>query len=205
MFSIDSQPYKIIHQGEDFAATVKKKRFARRVYPADNFPVLGKDILPDIFRRQQGTGLEAQIISKAQDTISILKASNKIDYDIFIPEEYTSVIIPKLLLQPIIENSIYHGMERKRGKGHLSITCLPVKNNLHISITDDGIGMTEEQLTALRGFIYNDQGEVTKNFALRTLNKELILKYGRDYGLRIDSSYSNGTTVVVSIPIPLSA
>ena len=137
--------------------------------------------------------------------IQNIRFNNKIDCAIFVPEEYRNITIPKLLLQPIVENSIYHGMERKKGKGHLTISCQPEGGNLRISVSDDGVGMSEDQLASLRDSLSGDQRDDTDNFALRTLNRQLILKYGEGYGLCIDSSRGQGTMVTVSLPAAVSA
>lgn len=136
--------------------------------------------------------------------IQNIRFNNKIEYRISVPEEYKDISIPKLLLQPIVENSIFHGMERKKGKGHLSISCQTEEDTLCIRISDDGVGMTEEHLRSLRDSINRDRIGDTDNFALRTLNKQLILRYGAQYGLHLDSAWGKGTTVAVSIPIRLS-
>ncbi|GHV72907.1 hypothetical protein AGMMS49940_02090 [Spirochaetia bacterium] len=95
-------------------------------------------------------------------------------------------------------------MERKKGKGHLNISCQTEGDTLYIRISDDGVGMTEEHLRSLRDSINRDRNGDTDNFALRTLNKQLILRYGTQYGLHLDSAWGKGTTVTVSIPIRLS-
>jgi two-component system sensor histidine kinase YesM len=61
--------------------------------------------------------------------------------------------------------------------------------------------MTKEQLAALRESIYDDTAN-DQNFALKILNRQLMLKYGKEYGLRIDSRAGEGTTVVISLPVP---
>jgi two-component system sensor histidine kinase YesM len=132
--------------------------------------------------------------------IQNIRFNNKIDYKMSIPDEYLEVIVPKLLLQPIVENSVYHGMERKKEQGHLSLSCSINKNVFYIYIRDDGIGINEEKLAVLKKSIYSDNIEDPRSFALKNLNKQIILKYGQGYGLDIESREGVGTVVTVSIP-----
>jgi two-component system sensor histidine kinase YesM len=161
--------------------------------------------------KQDITLKEELDIIKNYLVIQNIRFNNKIEFTISVPPEYLDLAIPKLLLQPIVENSIYHGMERKKGKGHLSVRCLREGNLLRILVSDDGIGMSPGQLRSLRASIEGEGGEgalgkvARGNFALRTLSRQLILKYGEGCGLEIESSPGEGTTVSVSIPAPVSA
>jgi two-component system sensor histidine kinase YesM len=143
---------------------------------------------------------EALDIGRNYLTIQNIRFNNKIEYEISIPEKYMEIPVPKLLFQPIIENSVYHGMERKKGKGHLSITCTEANRILNIHIQDDGVGIPEDRLNALKESIYREKEGDSKNFALRNINKQLVLKYGPDFGLSIESEYGVGTRVTISIP-----
>ena len=141
---------------------------------------------------------EALDIVKSYLTIQNIRFNNKIQYDISIPEQYMDIVVPKLLLQPIVENSIYHGLEKKKGKGHLSISCSVTEETFAIYIDDDGVGIPEEQLATLTQTILSGEGD--KHFALKTLNKQIMLKYGKNYGLGIESQYGRGTRVTITLP-----
>ena len=141
-------------------------------------------------------------IVKSYLTIQNIRFNNKIEYEISIPEKYMGLIVPKLLLQPIVENSIYHGLEKKKGVGHLSISCSESEETLLIHIDDDGVGIPPEQLARLEHTFQN--GEDEEHFALKTLNKQIKLKYGKDYGLLIKSRQEEGTRVTIVLPHPPS-
>ena len=143
---------------------------------------------------------EALEITRSYLTIQNIRFNNKIQFEISIPEKYMNIIIPKLLLQPIVENSIYHGLEKKKGKGRLTISCSENEETLFIYVDDDGAGVPEEKLAALKETI--ESGEDEEHFALKTLNKQLILKYGKDYGLQIASRAGTGTRVTIPLPRP---
>ena len=143
---------------------------------------------------------EALEITRSYLTIQNIRFGNKIGYEVNIPESYMDILVPKLLLQPIVENSIFHGLEKKKGKGRLSISCQENEETIFINVDDDGVGINEEKLIGLWKII--DGGEDGEHFALKTINKQLILKYGKDYGLKIESREGKGTRVTISLPRP---
>lgn len=115
--------------------------------------------------------------------------------------------LPKLTLQPIVENSIYHGIERKIGKGNLRIKIQTTLDRLIITISDDGLGMEEEQLgilnkklrsTSLDGVIpvKNKKGGI----AIVNVNNRIKLLFGDEYGIYIYSTQDVGTDVTITLP-----
>ena len=143
---------------------------------------------------------EALEIAKSYLTIQNIRFGNKIKYEVSIPEPCLDIVVPKLLLQPIVENSIYHGLEKKKGKGRLSISCKEYEETVSIYVDDDGVGIPEDKLEELKKTL--DGGEDREHFALKTINKQLILKYGKKYGLTIESREGYGTRVTISLPRP---
>ena len=116
--------------------------------------------------------------------------------------------LPKLTLQPIVENSIYHGIERKVGKGNLKIRISVSDERLRIRISDDGMGMPEEALKQLneklRRLTLDDvQEESGKRggIALVNVNNRIKLLFGEEYGLSIYSWEGAGTDVLVTLPL----
>ena len=138
-------------------------------------------------------------IVKSYLTIQNIRFSNKIQHEVSIPEKYMEILVPKLLLQPIVENSIFHGLEKKKEKGHLSISCSESEDTLFIHIDDDGAGIAPEELSVLQRTIRS--GEDDEHFALKILNRQIMLKYGKNYGLSIESRYGKGTRVTISLPL----
>lgn len=134
-------------------------------------------------------------------TIQNIRFNGKIDYNIEIPRELMECIVPKLILQPIVENSIYHGLEKKKGEGMLAISAQAVNSDMLITVKDNGIGISENDLLELKRSIENDSFEDSKNFALKNINRQIKLKYGQDYGINIDSVEGEGTCVNVKLPI----
>ena len=114
-----------------------------------------------------------------------MRFEDKISCDIQIPEQVLSCEIPCLSIQPLAENAIVHGLEPKKGKGHLIIQIIEGDDNqLEICIIDDGIGF-----------------EVIPDIqSMKNLDKRLKLLYGPDSGIRITSIPNKCTTVSFHIP-----
>lgn len=131
-----------------------------------------------------------------------------IDYD---REEWEEIIhcrIPKLTLQPILENSIIHGTELKIGTGNLKIQFERTEKRLIIRISDDGVGMDEETLTKLNQRLGRGGNQLTGNaeetaggIALINVNNRIHLIFGEEYGMHVYSIPGKGTDVEISIPM----
>ena len=107
--------------------------------------------------------------------------------------------IIKMIIQPLIENSIYHGLSECDGNGKIIIQALNIDNNLVITVSDNGIGMDDEKLKDLNDYI-NDKNELFNGIALRNINKRLKLNYGEQYGLEVTSILGKGTSMILTLP-----
>lgn len=130
-----------------------------------------------------------------------------IEYD---PEEYEQIMncrIPKLTLQPILENSIIHGTELKLGAGNLYIRFACTQDRLIICASDDGVGMDEETLAALNrklGRANDSLGtseEEKGGIALVNVTNRIHLIFGDEYGMHVYSVPGRGTDVEITIPL----
>lgn len=115
--------------------------------------------------------------------------------------------LPKLTLQPIVENSIYHGIERKIGKGNLRIKLQTTPDRLIITISDDGLGMEKEQLELLnkklRSTSLDDVAQIKGKqggIAIVNVNNRIKLLFGDEYGVYIYSTQDVGTDVTITLP-----
>ena len=114
--------------------------------------------------------------------------------------------IPKLTLQPIIENSIYHGLEQKLGQGTVRIKIEGTKNRLIITVSDNGLGISEDKVKEmnkkLRAVSIDDmQSDNSRGgIALANVNSRIKLLFGDEYGLYIYSTLNEGTDVEITIP-----
>lgn len=119
--------------------------------------------------------------------------------------------IPKLTLQPVLENSIIHGTELKIGTGNLTIQFEQTDRRLIIRISDDGVGMDEQTLAKLNrqlgggGKALTDNQEEKKGgIALVNVNNRIHLLFGEEYGMHVYSIRGKGTDVEVTLPIVMN-
>lgn len=117
----------------------------------------------------------------------------------FIDEEVMDCKIIKMIIQPVIENSINHGLSKCTEAGKIIIEGRHIENKLILDISDNGIGMTKETLQDLTDYI-NDKNEKFTGIALKNINKRLKLNYGEEYGLQIFSTINKGTNVLLTLP-----
>lgn len=114
--------------------------------------------------------------------------------------------IPKLTLQPIVENAIIHGLERKIDKGAVMINISDTQNKVVIDVTDDGVGIDDEVLERINNRLHrlsNSQIEekLSKGgIALLNVNNRFKMTFGEAYGLKVSSVKQYGTTVNISLP-----
>jgi len=123
-------------------------------------------------------------------------------YEIDIPDEIGDYYILKLLLQPLVENALYHGIKIKRGGGTIRVVGRLVEDMLEFSVSDTGTGMTTEQLEQLNERMKEGQPTVSEGsggFGLVNVNLRLRLYYNQPEGLQIISD-KNGTTVSFRVP-----
>ena len=116
--------------------------------------------------------------------------------------------IPKLTLQPILENSIIHGTELKVGRSNLTIAFERTQERLIIRISDDGVGMDEEKLAQLNDRLRSESSSMDYKqqnkeggIALINVNNRIHLIFGEEYGMHIYSIPGKGTDVEISVPL----
>ena len=126
-----------------------------------------------------------------------------LDYEIDVPEEVYPYLIPKITIQPLVENALYHGIKNKRGKGKISITGKMCEDCAYIYVTDNGLGITEERLAVVLNNINNRSESEKTTYGLYNVNERIRLDFGEEYGINIDSEYGKGTTVSVKLPLKI--
>ena len=119
------------------------------------------------------------------------------EYEINIDPAIERYKLPKLTLQPLVENAIYHGLKPKRGKGLITVTGETDGDKIVLKVKDTGAGMDDEQLENLKKKI---EKEDTTSFGLVAAYKRLKLLYGEEFSFNIVSSSGSGTTILLSIP-----
>lgn len=129
--------------------------------------------------------------------IQQIRYSDILKYEIDIPDELLSCRVPKLVLQPLVENALYHGVKNRRGLGTIRITGEARGDDLVLKVSDNGAGMTPEQVQALQSGIYEDRHT---GLGLVNVHKRVRLYCGEKYGLSFESRQGVGTTVSVLLP-----
>ncbi len=122
-----------------------------------------------------------------------------------IDEDTKNCLIPKLAIQPLVENAIIHGLETKPGKGTLRIRTTSTLDSVLITIEDNGDGMDKETLDAIneclaRGVNGKNEGEIKVGLGLININERIKLIFDNSFGLRIFSIRHTGTKVELRIP-----
>lgn len=127
---------------------------------------------------------------------------NRIQLDIRIPEDYMEYLIPKLILQPLLENSLEHGLSNKRGEWQITLEgFLTDDGDLRLLFEDNGVGITSDRLVQIQESLKNETEKSLKSsshIGLCNVNARIRLKYSEEkYGLNIESVYGEGTRVEV--------
>ena len=123
-----------------------------------------------------------------------------LQYDIQVEEELYKYLIPKITIQPLVENALYHGIKNKRGVGKIIISGKREEDHFRILIEDNGIGISEERLLQVRDGIKNKVLTGKDIYGLYNVNERIRLNFGEKYGIFIESTYGEGTVVSVILP-----
>lgn len=130
--------------------------------------------------------------------IQQIRYSDILRYEISIPEELMDCVVPKLILQPLVENALYHGIKNRRGMGTIAVTGEARGDDLLLKVMDNGAGMDEERVRILQSGIYEDKHT---GLGLVNVHKRIRLYCGEGYGLSFESSVGKGSTVSVLLPM----
>lgn len=143
---------------------------------------------------------------KSYLTVQEIRYRDILDYEINCDESLYNFPMLKLVLQPLVENALYHGIKNRRGRGHLQVNATRSGDLLHFEVTDNGIGMTEERLAQVTKELSTDfdRAETTEKpsvYGLFNVNKRLYLYYNQQASLNIVSVLKQGTTVSFNVPL----
>lgn len=133
--------------------------------------------------------------------IQTIRFKNKFRYDIQAEEAALKCSTLKLILQPLVENAIHHGIEKSAEEGFIRVEARLEGDNLVFRIRDNGIGMSPETVEKLfSGTIRSESGS---GVGVRNVQERIALYYGAGYGLHFESEPEEGTTVTITIPAVL--
>jgi len=161
------------------------------------------EALADMFRHVLNMGMDMTTIGEEIDHLNnyiLIQKSrygDRINIDIQVEACILVLKTPKLILQPLVENAIHHGLECKVGGGKIWVSIVLQESSVIYTVVDDGLGSDENIIHKM----LSEKTEQHKVFALKNINDRIQLKFGKDYGLKYFSKKEEGTTVIVSIPI----
>ncbi|WP_240415997.1 sensor histidine kinase [Paenibacillus periandrae] len=149
---------------------------------------------------------EIQCIKAYLNIISI-RYENKFSMEVNVDEKLLEMKTPKMILQPIVENSVYHGLESMDAGGHLSVSGhIDANGDVCFQVSDSGKGIDNDELESMKAKLNMEESERVRNnfdgksIGLSNINNRIKLLFGEDYGVGIESQVGYGTTVIVKIP-----
>ncbi|WP_160041632.1 MULTISPECIES: sensor histidine kinase [Paenibacillus] len=129
--------------------------------------------------------------------IQKIRFKNKFDFSIECDEKAASCKTLKLILQPIAENAIVHGIEKMQDAGFIRITATAADDRLTMKVSDNGLGMTKQVMEQLLSGGVRSGGS---GVGVKNVNERIRLYYGKTYGLSFESELEEGTTVTITLP-----
>lgn len=123
-----------------------------------------------------------------------------LEYEIQVSEEFNKYLIPKITIQPLVENALYHGIKNKRGPGSILVKAKKEKDFFYIQIEDNGIGIKEERLEQVRAGIRDRVLTGKDIYGLYNVNERIRLNFGEKYGIFIESTFEEMTVVSIALP-----
>jgi two-component system sensor histidine kinase YesM len=136
-------------------------------------------------------------------TIQKMRYRDILDYRIEVDERTLNYTILKLILQPLVENALYHGIKNKRAGGIITVRAIQKEENeIVLEVEDNGIGFSPEKLVLVQAELADDSDDIRleSGFGIDNVNKRIKLYYGKQYGISIKSEYKKGTCVSLRIP-----
>ena len=133
--------------------------------------------------------------------IQHMRFKNKFTYEIQAEDGVLELASLKLMLQPLVENAIYHGMKFMDGDGEILLKVWKEEGDLYFSVIDNGLGMTEEQVGNLFTGASHVDSKRGSGIGVKNVNERIKLYFGEKYGLSIESEPDEGTTVKIHLPV----
>ena len=159
--------------------------------------------MADYYRTSLSSGREIINIGEEVKNISSYlliqkeRYSNKIDFQIEVDPSIYHYAIPKMTLQPLVENAIYHGLKTRKEKGNIYVKGWSENELIHLLIEDDGVGMSEEKIKEV---MENEDDMKKGHFGLSSVHRRIQIYYGAEYGIRIESKEQVGTKILIRLP-----
>ncbi len=135
--------------------------------------------------------------------IQKFRYKSKLHYEILVEEEFMEAFVIKLVLQPLVENALYHGLKPKESGGMITITAVRIGKegkDIQFTVSDDGCGIPEDKLQLLNNRLEAGIVDSGSGYGIYNVNERIRLYYGESYGLRLESEEGQGTRSVLLLP-----
>jgi two-component system sensor histidine kinase YesM len=136
---------------------------------------------------------------KSYLTIQKMRYKDKLDFEIDVDKQILSNKVFRIILQPLVENSIYHGIKNNAGVGTVRITGRIVGDRILLQVIDNGIGMTAESIRHMLEKTEKSGGG--SGIGVSNVNQRIRLNFGEQYGVTYESELGQGTTANIWLPI----
>ena len=162
--------------------------------------------LSDFFRTSLNRGKEIITIREELQhvrsylEIQQIRYQDILSYEISVPEDIFEYRIPKITLQPLVENALYHGIKNRRGGGKIIVSGENKEDCILLKVIDDGMGMTKERKAEVERGLREATPEESSIYGLYNINERIRLTYGGSYGIYLESEFEKGTVVTVRLP-----
>ena len=163
--------------------------------------LLGRIMRKNLEVGSEPVKLESEIeLVKSYLEIQKFRYGDKINYKINLDEALKDYQILPLLVQPVVENAIVHGLECNEGEGVVDVTINRESDLLIIKVEDNGAGMAQEKLQQVIGTLDEVDEAPERRIGLKNVHQRIKLYYGDEYGLVLGSEFGKGTTVKMNLP-----
>lgn len=133
-----------------------------------------------------------------------IRYQDRLCYEIDVPEDFLECRVLKLILQPLVENAIYHGIKKKKREGLIRITAERGKcgeaDSIYLIVWDNGVGIPDQTLRKMNDNLQNGVSSTNEGYGIYNVNERIRLYYGDDFGLAYGSEEGNFTKAVLTIP-----
>lgn len=130
-----------------------------------------------------------------------MKFNEKLSFEYDIPEELMDQEVIKIMLQPVIENSLIHGIEPLNGLGRIQVSAVRNEHRFMLTVQDNGVGISPDKLKELADRMEAGSEELPKRIGIKNVHDRIRLQYGEPYGIEVSSRVNEGTTVVFTLPL----
>ena len=150
-------------------------------------------VLRRLLRKHENFNTLRDELSFIEDylAIEVVRFGEKLKFEKDVPEETLDILVPSMLLQPLVENSIKHGLSSKVEGGFIRIQTQRSELRLHLLVEDDGVGIPEEKLATL----------LDRGIGVTNVNERLKVLFGNDYRMWVESQPGKGTRIQIEVPI----